>query len=165
MTWIKAKWLQCQVIQVLVVVVVSCRSFFHTVAQLVHSCNDSLLIDIDQYCGCAHSTFRTFLMVNKHTNCNVLLIKGVRNKCDISHSAATIRTCMYAMHLPFLYPLSWHVHSMMTILSQSCLIQNGYAWLLVGAIWLDASWGGMGGIICNGYFIWGISQFTVSCAS
>ena len=86
------------------------------------------------------------LMVNKHTNCNVLLIKGVRNKCDISHSAATIRTCTYAMHLPFLYPLSWHVHSMMTILSQSCLIQNGWA------IWLDASWGGMGGIICNGYF-------------
>ena len=24
--------------------------------------------------------------------------------------------------------------------------------LLVGAIWLGASWGGIGGIICNGYF-------------
>ena len=55
-----------------------------------------------------HSTFRTstfLLMVDKHTDCKVLLIKGVRNSCDFNHSAATSRTCMSAIHVPVVYGL------------------------------------------------------------
>ena len=106
--------------------------FIHPVAQLVHTCNHTPIIDIDQYCKCTHSTFLTstfLLMVDKHTDCKVLLIKVVINKSDFSHSAATSRTmtCMFLIHVPVVYGLSWHVHSMMTILNQSCWIPNSGA--------------------------------------
>ena len=138
MTWIKAKWLQCQVIQMF---------FPPTQHEALRYCNHRPIIDIDHYRKCTCSVF--LLMVNKHTESKVLLIEGVTNSCASLHDAATSRTSMSALHFPFLHVL-WHVHAMMTILSQSCKwLRMAISWgYLVGC---KLGWNG-GGIICNGYF-------------